>query len=76
MEIGIIGTGEMGRLYAKEYDKLGYKVNCCDLPERIKQLEKDLENTGVNILKNGIAVSRRSDLIFYLVESENIEKAV
>jgi prephenate dehydrogenase (NADP+) len=76
MEIGIIGTGEMGRLYAKEFDRLGFTVNCCDLPERIDQLKKKLENTEINVLPDGIAVSRRSDIIFYLVEAENIEKAV
>ncbi|MFH0831662.1 MAG: prephenate dehydrogenase [archaeon] len=74
MEIGIIGTGDMGRLYAREFAKAGYRVNCCDLPEKAGQLEKELAN-GIYILNDGIAVSRRSDLIFYLVETENIEKA-
>jgi len=76
MEIGIIGTGEMGRLYAIEFRRAGYRVNCCDLPEKRGQLERSLEGTGVHILDDGIAVSRRSDLIFYLVEVENIERAV
>ncbi len=75
-EIGIIGTGEMGKLYAREFDNLGYKVNCCDLPENRSQLEKDLDGTGVRILDDGVAVSRRSDVIFYLVPVEDIEKTV
>lgn len=76
MEIGIIGTGDMGKLYAKEFARAGYRVNCCDLPEKRGQLEKELEKTGVHILDDGVAVSRRSDLVFYLVEVENIEKVV
>lgn len=66
----------MGRLYAGEFAKAGYMVNCSDLPENREQLEKDLAGTHVNILEDGIAVSRKSDLIFYLVPIEDIEKAV
>ena len=67
MEVGIIGTGEMGNLYAREFDNLGYKVNCCDLPENRDQLEKNLDGTKIRVLDGGVAVSRRSDLIFYLM---------
>ncbi|MBI2629598.1 prephenate dehydrogenase/arogenate dehydrogenase family protein [Candidatus Pacearchaeota archaeon] len=72
MEIGIIGLGDMGKLYAREFSKHGYKVNGCDLPERRSQLEQELQGTGVYLLDDGVAVSRRSDLIFYSVEAENI----
>ena len=76
MEIGIIGTGDMGRLYAREFVRAGYRVNCTDVPGNRKQLEKELEGSGAHILDDGIAVSRRSDLIFYLVPVEAAEKAV
>ncbi len=76
MEIGIIGLGDMGKLYAKIFSGLGYRVNGCDLPEKRSQLEQDLEGTGIHILGDGVAVSRRSDIIFYLVPVEGIEKAV
>ncbi|MBI2631425.1 prephenate dehydrogenase [Candidatus Pacearchaeota archaeon] len=76
MEIGIIGTGDMGKIYAREFSRAGYKVNCSDLPENRENLEKNLAGTGVNILDDGVAVSRSSDLIFYLVPIESLEKAV
>ena len=76
MEIGIIGLGDMGKLYAREFARRGYRVNGCDLPERRNQLEQELQGTGVSVLDNGVAVSRRSDLIFYSVEAENIERVV
>ena len=76
MEIGIIGLGDMGKLYAKEFAKAGYRVNGCDLPEKRSQLEAELAGTGIHILNDGIAVSRRSDFIIYSVETENIENAV
>ena len=76
MEIGIIGTGDMGKLYAREFARQGYRVNGCDLPERRNKLEQELQGTGVHVLNNGVAVSRRSDLIFYSVEAENIGRVV
>ena len=76
MEIGIIGTGDMGKLYAREFARAGYRVNCCDLPKNRGKLEKELEGTGVRILDDGIAVSRRSDIIFYLVPVESIDRVV
>src|SRR3989338_4117645 len=76
MEIGVIGTGDMGKLYAREFAKAGYRVNCTDLPENREQLEIDLDGSGACILDDGIAVSRRSDVIFYLVPVEDVERAV
>ncbi len=76
VEIGIIGTGDMGKLYAREFSQRGYTVNVCDLPEKREELEHALEGTQVNIFDDGIAVSRRSDIIFYLVEVENLERVV
>ena len=76
MEIGIIGLGDMGKLYAREFSKQGYRVNGCDLPERRSQLEQELLGTEVYVLDDGLAVSRRSDLIIYSVEAENIGRVV
>ncbi len=76
MEIGIIGLGDMGKLYAREFARQGYRINGCDLPEKRNQLEQELRGTGVYVLDDGIAVSRRSDLIIYSVEAENIGRVV
>lgn len=76
MEIGIIGLGDMGKLYAREFAKAGYSVSGSDLPEKRSQLEKELDGTGINILDDGVAVSRQSDYLFYSVEAENIGNVV
>src|SRR3989338_6099256 len=76
MEIGIIGLGDMGKLYANKFVRAGYAVNGCDLPVKRDKLEEELSGIGINILEDGIAVSRNSDMIFYSVEAENIEKAI
>ncbi len=75
-EIGIIGTGDMGKLYARKFAGLGYTVNACDVPERREQLERDFEGTKVRIFDNGAEVARSSDLTFYLVPVENVEDVV
>jgi prephenate dehydrogenase (NADP+) len=76
MEIGLIGLGDMGKLYAREFAKAGYRVNGCDLPDKRSKLEEELAGTGVHILDDGIAVARRSDFLVYSVEAENIGKVV
>lgn len=75
MEIGIIGAGDMGRLYARKLAG-SYPVNVCDLPNKRAAVEKELAGTGVNVLSDGIEVSRISDIVIYSVEAGRIRKAV
>lgn len=78
-EIGIIGAGDMGRLYASRLADAGYRVNVCDLPEKREETEEwaaGQENRNkIHVLDNGRLVSRRSDLIIYSVETDNIHNA-
>ncbi|KAJ2162995.1 prephenate dehydrogenase (NADP(+)) [Coemansia sp. RSA 552] len=75
-EIGIIGAGDMGMLYARRFKQAGYVVNLCDTPERHDELLAKHKNLGINILRDGYAVSRRSDYIIYSVPAVTIGKAV
>ncbi|KAL1924949.1 uncharacterized protein VTP21DRAFT_4603 [Calcarisporiella thermophila] len=77
IEIGIIGLGDMGRLYAQRIHKAGWKrVNVCDLPEKYEQIREEFKGSGINVLRDGHLVSRRSDYIIYSVEAEYIDKVV
>lgn len=76
MNIGIIGLGDMGRLYAKAFVKAGYTVCGCDLPQNRQKLEADLAGSGVTILDDGHQVSARADLLIYSVEAETIGAVV
>ncbi|KAJ1982609.1 prephenate dehydrogenase (NADP(+)) [Dimargaris xerosporica] len=76
-EIGIIGAGDMGLLYAQRFRKAGWKrINICDIPTRYQELQEQLTDQGYHILPDGYAVSRRSDYIIYSVEAGNIDNAV
>ncbi len=76
MNIGFIGLGDMGRLYAKAFAKAGYAVCGCDLPVNREKLEADLSPFGIKIFDNGHDVSRTSDLVIYSVEAESLERVV
>ncbi|GAB3918583.1 prephenate dehydrogenase [Mucilaginibacter boryungensis] len=76
MNIGFIGLGDMGKLYAKAFAKVGYSVCGADLPANREQLEAELGPLGISIKENGRDVSRISDLIIYSVEADSMEKVV
>jgi prephenate dehydrogenase (NADP+) len=76
MNIGMIGLGDMGRLYAKAFSKAGYAVCGCDLPENRQMLEDDLAPFNVKLMDNGHDVSRIGDLIIYSVEAESLGRVV
>ncbi|MBB6129079.1 prephenate dehydrogenase [Mucilaginibacter lappiensis] len=76
MNIGIIGLGDMGRLYAKAFAKAGYTVCGCDLPENRDRLEAELAPYKINIMDSGKDVARTNDLIIYSVEADKMEQVV
>ena len=76
MQIGIIGLGDMGKLYAKSFAKAGYQVCGADLPAFYEQLVEELSPLGIEVLTDGSAVSRKCDVIFYAVEAEKIAEVV
>lgn len=77
LEIGIIGMGDMGKMYARRLSRAGYRINACDVPDKHGALTLEFENDGhVFILRNGHHVSRRSDYIIYSVEAEHIDRIV
>ncbi|KAN0061913.1 prephenate dehydrogenase (NADP(+)) [Thecaphora frezii] len=77
VEIGIIGMGDMGRLYARVFRDAGWKkINVCDRPENYEKLSAEFKDSGINVLKDGNHVSRRSDYIIYSVEAAYIDTVV
>ncbi|MGV3547340.1 MAG: prephenate dehydrogenase/arogenate dehydrogenase family protein [Pedobacter sp.] len=76
MCIGIIGLGDMGKLYALAFAKAGYKVCGTDVGERLAALTTELSPLQIEVLADGHEVSRKSDFIIYCVEAEKIETVV
>lgn len=76
MNIGIIGLGDMGRLYAKAFAKAGYTVCGCDLPENRSRLEDELAPYNIKVMDSGMDISRTCDLIIYSVEADRLATVV
>lgn len=76
MRIGIIGLGDMGKLYALAFAKAGYQVCGTDVADRLEGLTVELSVHKIEILADGHEVSRKSDFIIYCVEAEKIEAVV
>ncbi|WPH02015.1 Hypothetical protein R9X50_00486900 [Acrodontium crateriforme] len=75
--VGIIGMGDMGKMYARRISDAGWKVHACDVPEQYETLTSEFSNRkNVSILENGHLVSRSSDWIMYSVEAKNIDAVV
>ncbi|KAK9471373.1 uncharacterized protein V1510DRAFT_368180 [Dipodascopsis tothii] len=88
MEIGIIGMGDMGRMYARRLSMSGWKINACDVPQKFDSLTDEFScsknaeekrliiDNNVQIFESGHLVSRCSDYILYSVEAENVDRIV
>ncbi|WVN90085.1 uncharacterized protein L203_105320 [Cryptococcus depauperatus CBS 7841] len=75
--IGIIGMGDMGRMYAKRLSAGGIKkIYVCDRPETYDALKAEFEGTGITPLQDGHAVSRLSTFIIYSVEAAVLASVV
>jgi prephenate dehydrogenase (NADP+) len=76
MQIGIIGLGDMGKLYALAFVNAGYDVFGADATHLNAQLAIDLKSTGIKVLPTGHEVARRADFLFFCVEAEHIAGVV
>ncbi|WOO79629.1 putative prephenate dehydrogenase [NADP(+)] [Vanrija pseudolonga] len=74
--IGIIGMGDMGRLYATKLSAGGHRVVVCDKPELFENLSTEFGGSGIEVLQDGHAVSRLADFIVYSVEAAAIGAVV
>ena len=76
MNIGIIGLGDMGSIYARKWASKGYSVIGCDLPERFDLLKNAFQGTSVSIMKDAKSVARQADFLLYAVEAAKIREVV
>ncbi|GAA5879649.1 hypothetical protein JCM16303_004118 [Sporobolomyces ruberrimus] len=77
--IGLIGMGEMGKMYAERLSKAGQckRINVCDLPEKYDSLVEYCKGKEKLVpMRDGHYVSRESDFIIYSVEAAFLDKVV
>lgn len=76
MKIGIVGLGDMGKMFAKKWSSLGYEVFGNDLPANYDSLKLELENTNITVFKDSKDTVDKADFILIAVEAENIDAVV
>lgn len=75
--LGIIGFGDMGRLYARSFSSYGFNhIYACDLPSKYDDLKKEWDGKGVAICQDGYEICRRCDFVLYCVEASSINQVV
>ncbi|KAK0630570.1 hypothetical protein B0T17DRAFT_528728 [Bombardia bombarda] len=75
--VGLIGMGDMGKMYARRLSAAGWRILACDREEKYDELAEEFSgNNNVQILRNGHLVSRASDYIVYGVEAAAISPVV
>lgn len=76
MVIGIIGLGDMGKLYAKTFAQKGLDVCGSDLPQNYETLCEELNPYQIKIYLDGREVAQNSDLLIFSVETDKIGEVV
>ncbi|KAK4241868.1 hypothetical protein C8A03DRAFT_11855 [Achaetomium macrosporum] len=74
--VGLIGMGDMGKMYARRLSNAGWRIMACDREEKYDELVKEFANHNIQILRNGHLVSRASNYIIYSVEAAAIGRVV
>ncbi|KAK3692203.1 hypothetical protein B0T22DRAFT_531735 [Podospora appendiculata] len=75
--VGLIGMGDMGKMYARRLSDAGWRIMACDKEDKYEGLVDEFaQNSNVQILRNGHLVSRASNYIIYSVEAASIGRVV
>ncbi|KAF3065120.1 putative prephenate dehydrogenase [NADP(+)] [Daldinia childiae] len=75
--VGIIGMGDMGKMYARRLSDAGWRVMACDKEDQYENLREEFTSrSNIQILRNGHLVSRACDYIIYSVEAAAINHVV
>ncbi|MGI4749323.1 MAG: prephenate dehydrogenase/arogenate dehydrogenase family protein [Janthinobacterium lividum] len=76
MVIGIIGLGDMGKLYAKAFAEKGLEVCGSDLPQYFESLCEELEPHQIKVFQDGRETAQKSDILIFSVETDRIKEVV
>ncbi|KAG9808469.1 hypothetical protein KCU98_g22136, partial [Aureobasidium melanogenum] len=51
--VGLIGMGDMGKMYARRLSEAGWRVHACDLPDKYDSLVEEFKDSeNVTVFKN------------------------
>ena len=76
MTVGIIGLGDMGKLYAKAFAEKGVSVCGSDLPAKYELLCEELNPFGIKVNEDSRQTAQQSDFLLFSVETDKIAEVV
>ncbi|RXG49342.1 hypothetical protein VDGE_05675 [Verticillium dahliae] len=75
--VGLIGMGDMGKMYAQRLSAAGWNILACDRDDKYEALRDEfVGKKNIQICRNGHFVSRASDYIIYSVEAATIDRVI
>ncbi|PNH34838.1 hypothetical protein VD0002_g6948 [Verticillium dahliae] len=75
--VGLIGMGDMGKMYAQRLSAAGWNILACDRDDKYEALRDEFAGKkNIQICRNGHFVSRASDYIIYSVEAATIDRVI
>jgi prephenate dehydrogenase (NADP+) len=72
LKIGIIGLGDMGRMFALRWSSINYEVHGCDLAENYILLKSEFETQNLFIHKKPADFLSKIDFLLICVETSKI----
>lgn len=76
MVVGIIGLGDMGKLYAKAFARVGLDVCGSDLPQNFEAVSEELTPYHIKVYLDGRETAQKSDFLIFSVETDKIKDVV
>ncbi len=76
LKIGIVGLGDMGRMFALRWATLSYEVHGCDIPKNYLDLKTTFETTHLHIHKTPADFISKIDFLLICVETSKINEVV
>jgi prephenate dehydrogenase (NADP+) len=76
VKIGIIGLGDMGRMFALRWSAINYEVHGCDLPLNYSRLKSEFQSENLNIHQKPEDFISKIDFLLICVETSKIGQVV
>ncbi len=76
LKIGIVGLGDMGRMFALRWANVGFEVHGCDMPQNYIRLKSEFETVNLSVHKTPADFISKIDFLLFCVETSKIDEVV
>jgi prephenate dehydrogenase (NADP+) len=76
LKIGIVGLGDMGRMFALRWSSINYEVHGCDVPQNYEHLKSEFQTENLFIYKKPADFISKIDFLLICVETNKIGNVI